>query len=69
MNTRSLAPKIENSLSTNPNGGFGSVPSSFIFTRLGPSAPRCSHTDDEPGPPLKHIVTGLAALSVSPSRV
>ena len=34
------------------------VPSSFIATRLGPSAPRCSQTDDEPGPPLNEIVSG-----------
>jgi len=48
-------------LSTRPNGGGGSVPSGFIFTRRGPSAPRCSQTDDEPGPPLKQNVTGRVA--------
>ena len=60
---------MEYSLSTRPNGGGGSVPFSFIFTRRGPSAPRCSQTDDEPGPPLKQNVTGRADLLVWPVRV
>ncbi len=34
------------------------VPSGFILTRFGPKAPRCSHTEDEPGPPLKQNVMG-----------
>ena len=30
-------------------------------TRLGPSVPRCSQTDDDPGPPLKAYVMGRRA--------
>ena len=67
MNTKSLPSKIEYSLSTRPDGSGGKVPSSFIFTRRGPSAPRCNHTDDEPGPPLKQNVTGRAARLVWPA--
>src|SRR5450755_3345295 len=69
MKTRSLLSKIEYSLSTRPNGGGGKVPSSFIFTRRGPSAPRCSQTDDDPGPPLKQNVIGREDLFVPPVRV
>ena len=69
MNTRSVAPSSEYSLSIRPNGGFGSVPSSFILTRRGPRAPRCSHTEEEPGPPLKQKVTGRVATLVSPGLV
>jgi hypothetical protein len=29
-----------------------------MTTRRGPSSPRCSHTLDDPGPPLKANVTG-----------
>ena len=38
-----------------------SAPSARIFTRFGPSAPRCSHTDDEPGPPLNENISGRAS--------
>jgi hypothetical protein len=69
MKTRSVACKMESSLSTRPNGGLGIVPSSIIFTRRGPSAPRCSHADDAPGPPLKQNVTGCVAALVWPARV
>src|SRR5580658_1200882 len=37
------------------------VPSSRITTRLGPSAPRCSQIDADPGPPLKAKQTGRVA--------
>ena len=69
MNTRSLAFRMEYLLSTMANGGAGSEPSGFIFTRRGPSAPRCSQTEAEPGPPLKQKVTGRAAGFVRPTRV
>jgi hypothetical protein len=29
-----------------------------MTTRLGPMAPRCSQTEDDPGPPLKVNVIG-----------
>ena len=36
-------------------------PSGSMATRRGPSAPRCSQTDEEPGPPLKEKVRGRAS--------
>ena len=70
MKTRSLPSRIEYGLSTRLKGGLGNVPSSFMLARRGPSAPRCSHTEEEPGPPLKQNVTGrVAALVSSSARV
>ena len=43
------------------------MPSSRITTRLGPSAPRCSQIDADPGPPLKTKHTGRVVGS-APSR-
>ena len=40
-----------------------------IFTRFGPSAPRWSHTEAEPGPPLKENMSGRFAGLVAPSSV
>ena len=48
-------------------GGGGIVPSSRITTRFGPSAPRCSQIDAEPGPPLNTKHTGRVFGS-APSR-
>src|SRR5581483_7864072 len=58
MNTRSVWSSHVYSLSTSSNGGEGMKPSFCIFTRFGPIAPRCSHTDDDPGPPLNENVSG-----------
>src|ERR1041385_3787477 len=58
MKTRSVASSQGCSLSTSWYGDAGSHPSSSIFTRRGPSAPRCSQTDAEPGPPLKENIRG-----------
>ena len=33
------------------------------LTRMGPKVPRWSHTELEPGPPLKENVMGLVAAS------
>src|SRR6476661_7823671 len=43
------------------------APSSIILTRLGPSAPRCSHTEADPGPPLNEKVSGRLETSPTPS--
>lgn len=55
-------------LSSTAYGGSGMRPSSGTTTRLGPSAPRCSQIDAEPGPPLKAKHTGRAAASAPCSR-
>lgn len=65
MNTRSVWSSQVYSLSTSWKGGFGIQPSISIFTRLGPIAPRCSHTDDDPGPPLNENVSGRRAGGLS----
>ena len=70
MNTRSVASRIEFSLSTKcPGGGPAFHPSSLRATILGPKVPRCTQSEAEPGPPLKLKVTGRAAGSFAPSRV
>ena len=51
-NTRSLASIRLWSLLTSWYGAAGPWLWSSVTTRLGPSAPMCSHTDEEPGPPL-----------------
>ena len=43
--------------------------SEFIRTRFGPTAPRCSHTDEEPGPPLNENVSGRRARLPASSSV
>src|SRR5271157_5231139 len=58
MKTKSVSSSNEYSLSVNWNGGFGKLPSNSSITRLGPSNPICSQTDDEPGPPLNENVIG-----------
>ena len=58
MKTRSKCASQVSGLSLTAYGGVGLLPSSGTTTRFGPSAPRCSHTDDEPGPPLKAKHTG-----------
>src|SRR3990167_1941042 len=60
---------MEYALSVNLNGGGGISPSSVRRTRRGPSTPMCSHTDDEPGPPLNENVIGRLALSFTPSLI
>ena len=58
MNTRSKCSNHDSGLSVTVYGGGGIVPSSRMTTRFGPSAPRCSQIDAEPGPPLKAKHTG-----------
>jgi hypothetical protein len=45
-------------LSATAYGASGMLPSSGVAMRFGPSAPRCSQIDAEPGPPLKAKHTG-----------
>ena len=54
MNTRSKCSNHDSWLSVTVYGGGGIVPSSRITTRFGPSAPRCSQIDAEPGPAVEH---------------
>src|SRR5574340_1429910 len=65
MNTRSKCSNHDSWLSVTAYGGAGIVPSSRITTRFGPSAPRWSQIDDEPGPPLNTKHTGRVAASTS----
>src|SRR5690606_38020482 len=69
IKTRSDSSRMEYWLSVSLKGGLGISPSSVNTTRRGPSTPRCSQTDEEPGPPLKEKVTGRLALSRTPSIV
>ncbi len=46
-------------------GGGGIVPSSRVTTCFGPTAPRCSQIDADPGPPLKAKQTGRVLGSAS----
>src|SRR6185312_16253208 len=68
-NTRSLWSSSVYGLSSSVGGGAGGEPSAFSFTRLGPKAPRCNHTVDDPGPPLNTKVMGRLAGSPAPSLV
>src|SRR4029453_15236021 len=52
-----------------PPGGGGLPPSSWSGGRRGAIAPMCSHTADEPGPPLKQKVRGRWPGSFTSSRV
>src|SRR5271166_4597874 len=61
MNTRSKCSNHDSWLSVTVYGGGGIVPSSRMTTRFGPSAPRCSQIEEEPGPPLKTKQTGRDA--------
>jgi len=38
----------------------GVGPGSDTTTRLGPSTPMCSHSDEDPGPPLNANISGRA---------
>ena len=67
MKTRSKCASQVSGLSLTAYGGAGIVPSLGTTTRLGPSAPRCSHTDDEPGPPLKAKHNGREPASAPDS--
>src|SRR3990172_2352765 len=69
MKTRSVSSSREYSLSVNLYGGGGSSPSPFINTRRGPKTPRCSQTEEEPGPPLNENVRGRLDESLTPSFV
>src|SRR5437773_8722729 len=65
MNTRSKCSNHDSWLSVTVYGGGGIVPSSRMATRFGPSAPRCSQIEEEPGPPLKTKHTGRILGSAS----
>src|SRR5262245_5553393 len=64
IKTRSVKSSQHDSLSASAYGGGGVIPSGPMTTRLGPSAPMCSHTDDEPGPPLYAKVIDRVAGSI-----
>ena len=61
MNTRSKCSNQLCGLSSTRYGAAAMLPSSGTTTRLGPSAPRCSQIEAEPGPPLKAKQTGRCA--------
>ena len=69
MKTRSDASRSENSLGTRRPGGGEARPSASRSTRRGPSTPKCSHTELDPGPPLNENVMGRFAFSSTPSSV
>ena len=58
MKTRSKCSNQLCGLSLTAYGALGMLPSSGTTTRFGPSAPRCSQIEAEPGPPLKAKHTG-----------
>ncbi len=59
--TRSVKRNQVSALSTRRAGGSGMVPWSPSNSRLGPSAPTCSHAALDPGPPLNTNVIGRVA--------
>lgn len=64
MNTKSDWSRREYSFSTSLCGGGPGFPKSSIgLTRCGPKVPRWSHTELEPGPPLKEKVIGRVVES------
>src|SRR5437773_8602369 len=67
-NTRSVWSSSVYWLSSKLYGGGGALPSGSRRTFLGPNAPRCSQTVDEPGPPLKTKVMGRV-VGFAPSLV
>ena len=67
MKTMSEMSSSEYSLSTSRNGPV--VTPSRTGARRGPSSPRCSQTDAEPGPPLNANVTGRSVRSSTLSSV
>ena len=68
MNTRSATSSRECSLSTRRPGTGNGSPCGPSSTRRGPKAPRWSHTEDDPGPPLKENTTGRVEVSLTPFR-
>ena len=68
MKTRSLTASRVSGLSTSLYGGGVGASTSPTSTRRGPRSPRCSHTDAEPGPPLKTKEIGRSVTS-APSSV
>jgi len=68
MKTRSKCASQVSGLSTTAPGPRAGVASSGTTTRLGPKAPRCSHTEAEPGPPLKAKHTGRGPLPCPVTR-
>ena len=45
------------------------LPLGSSFGLRGPIAPMCTHTDAEPGPPLKQNASGRLPVSFTPSSV
>src|SRR5215469_8733215 len=68
MKTRSVLSSQVDSLSTNLTGGGSVSPRSDNKTRRGPSPPKWSHTEEEPGPPLNANVTDLVEASTHPFK-
>ena len=58
MKTKSATSSSDWPLLTRRKGGGGMAPSSLSSTRRGPSNPKCSQTDDDPGPPLNEKASG-----------
>jgi hypothetical protein len=67
MNTMSKCSNQLSGLSEIEYGPTGIEPSSGTTTRFGPSAPRCSQIEAEPGPPLKAKHTGRDAAAAPSS--
>jgi hypothetical protein len=67
MKTRSVTSRIEFGFGTTAACGAGWSPLGSSSTFFGPSPPKCSHTAEEPGPPLKQKVIGRLALPMKTS--
>ena len=68
MNTRSAMSSGQRPLSTTGCGPAPASSASGSMTRRGPMTPMCSHSEAEPGPPLKQNRTGREAGSSVSAR-
>src|SRR5215813_1711639 len=69
MKTRSDRSSRHSGLSNSLYGAGGVIPAFTVATRRGPKEPMCSHTDEEPGPPLYKNEIGRALESFTSLRV
>ena len=69
MKTKSDSSSSDSLLLTSRKGGGGKLAVFLERNAFGPSRPRCSQTEEEPGPPLKEKETGRPAALVASSRV
>src|SRR5215831_395119 len=69
INTRSERSSKHSGLSSSLYGAGGVMPAFTVATRRGPNEPMCSHTEEEPGPPLYKNEIGRVLGSFTSLRV